>query len=265
MNRYITLLIVALCVSVMISSFTSCSKKNNPKPVVVDSLKVGLVAYYPFNNNAIDSSGKGNDGTVYNITSAPNRFGKANTAYYFNGTSSYIRVKDNQALRLSNTDFTINYWVNLDDYIVYSGSAVLAKANGPYQNGWNTSITGYGSVGGEGGGPGFAFYNVSGGGDPFAVGHGIIPIGQWTMITVQYSNQFKALAFYINGVPDAVISNLPTPNPATAVDLFIGKNSYNDPSGNTPGYFIKGKLDDIRIYNRVISPGQINNLFKLTY
>jgi hypothetical protein len=265
MKKYVTLLIMALCVGAISASFTSCSKKKNPKPIVIDSLKVGLLAYYPFNNGAFDSSGRGNNGAVHNITNTANRFGKSNAASYFNGTSAYIEVKDNPDLRLNNTDFTINYWVNLDDYNRDSGSAVLTKANGPYQNGWNASISGYGSVGGEGGGPGYAFYNVSGGGDPFAVGHGIIPFGQWTMITIQYSNQFKAVVFYINGVQDAAISNIPTPNPATAVDLFIGKNSYADPSGNTPEYFIKGKLDDIRIYNRLISQVQITNLFKLTY
>ncbi|MBS1501762.1 MAG: Ig-like domain-containing protein, partial [Bacteroidetes bacterium] len=97
-----------------------------PKAQAVDSLKVGLIAYYAFNNNAVDSSGNNNNGTVYNAVSTTDRFGNANSAYQFDGTSSYITVPDNQALRLSHTDFTINYWVNLDEYTVLSGSAVLS-------------------------------------------------------------------------------------------------------------------------------------------
>ena len=70
-----------------------------PKVVVppVDSLKLGLIAFYPFSyDSAVDSSGNGNNGTIYDITSVPDRFGKVNSAYYFNGMDSYIDIKDNQ-------------------------------------------------------------------------------------------------------------------------------------------------------------------------
>ena len=232
----------------------------------VYNLKLGLIAYYPFNyDSAVDSSGKGNDGTIYDISSVPDRFGKINCAYYFNGASSYVKVKDNQDLRLNNTDFTLNYWVNLDEYINTTGSAVLAKNNGPYQNGWNTSITGYQSATTEAGKVGSAFYNVSGGGDPFAVGNKTIELHKWTMITVVYNNQEHSISFYNDGVLDVTISNIPTPNAQTNADLFIGKNSYFDPSGATPPYFIKGKLDDIRIYKRALKGVEVSALFNLPY
>jgi hypothetical protein len=232
---------------------------------VTDRLKRGLLAYYPFNNNANDLSGHGNNGIAYDLSSVPDRFGKPNAAVYFNGTSSYIRIKDNQPLRLKNNDFTINYWVYLDEYNSSTGSAVLAKNTGPYQNGWNASITGYAAVNAEAGKLGRAFYNVSGGGDPFAVGNMIIDTGKWTMVTILYSNQQHVITFYINGVLDAATPNIPTPNPTTATDLFIGKNTYIDPSGITPAYLIKGRLDDIRIYNRMINKEGINKLFARTY
>ncbi|MFI5138200.1 MAG: LamG domain-containing protein [Sphingobacteriales bacterium] len=252
---------------IAVAALNSCTKKHNPVPAPkIDSLKVGLVAYYPFNfDSAVDSSGNGNDGTIYNITSVPDRFGKANSAYYFNGVDSYIDIKDNQALRLSNTDFTLNYWVNLDEYISLSGSAVLAKNNGPNQNGWNTSITGYGFAFNSPNNYGHAFYNVSGGPDPYAVGNQVIATANWGMVTVQYNLNKQQISIYINGVLDTTVSNIPTPNANTSVDLFIGKNSYVDPSRNTPAYFIKGKLDDIRIYNRILSNSQIQQLHSLTY
>src|ERR1035437_3079640 len=52
--------------------------------------KKGLVAYYPFNGNANDESGNGNNGIVYNATLTQDRLGKENSAYLFNGYSSYI-------------------------------------------------------------------------------------------------------------------------------------------------------------------------------
>jgi len=47
----------------------------------------GLVAYYPFNGDASDASGNGNNGTVYGATLIPDRFGQPSQAYQFNGNS----------------------------------------------------------------------------------------------------------------------------------------------------------------------------------
>jgi hypothetical protein len=44
----------------------------------------GLVAYYPFNGNAKDASGNGNNGTMNGAIFATNRFGQTNSAVYFN-------------------------------------------------------------------------------------------------------------------------------------------------------------------------------------
>jgi len=42
----------------------------------------GLVAYYPFNGNANDESGNGNNGTVNGATLTTDRFGNADTNLY---------------------------------------------------------------------------------------------------------------------------------------------------------------------------------------
>jgi hypothetical protein len=48
-------------------------------------LKDGLVAHYPFNGNANDESGNGNNGTVNGATLTTDRFGNMNKAYSFDG------------------------------------------------------------------------------------------------------------------------------------------------------------------------------------
>ncbi len=50
----------------------------------------GLAGYWPFSGNANDESGNSHNGTVNGATLTADRFGNANSAYYFNGTSSYI-------------------------------------------------------------------------------------------------------------------------------------------------------------------------------
>lgn len=230
-------------------------------PAPVDSLRIGLIAYYPFNNSAADSSGNKFNGTAHDVLPVADRNGKANSAYYFNGTSSYITVNDNTALRLNSTDFTLNMWVNPKTYINDSGSALLSKNAGAYQNGWNCSIVGYyNQNGGQAGNP---FYNVSGGTDPFALGSGVVDTAKWSMLTIIYQVGKQQISFYINGVFVNSVNNIPTPNAQTNARLHIGDNSLSDiPNSNAPAYFFNGALDEVRIYNRAIDITQIKDLYK---
>jgi hypothetical protein len=69
---------------------------------IIDStyeLRDGLVAYYTFTNGSLkDSSGNGNDIFFNNATQAPDRFGKANNAFQFNGSSSYMQIHNSVSL-----------------------------------------------------------------------------------------------------------------------------------------------------------------------
>jgi hypothetical protein len=62
-------------------------------------LKQGLVAYYPFNGNAKDESGKGTNGEVNSATLAEDRKGQAASAYSFDGEDDYIYFASSPGLR----------------------------------------------------------------------------------------------------------------------------------------------------------------------
>ena len=53
-----------------------------------------MVAFYPFTGNAADSSGLSNNGVVNGASLTTDRFGNANSAYYFNGLGDYINAGD---------------------------------------------------------------------------------------------------------------------------------------------------------------------------
>lgn len=55
-------------------------------------LSEGLILYYPFDGNANDESGNGENGTIYGPSLTYDRFGNENSAYEFNGTSDYIAI-----------------------------------------------------------------------------------------------------------------------------------------------------------------------------
>jgi len=231
----------------------SC-KTSHLKPDSVDSLKIGVVAYYPFNGNAADSSGNGYDGIVNGAVLTTNRFGKANAAYYFNGASN-ISVNDATALRLNNTDFTINAWVRLDDFNTSSlSSAVIDKrtTNGSLLC-WYLGINGTVNTTPTG-----EVYYGPGGGFPGITSNNGIPVNTWTMVTAVYSLKTQSIKIYIDGLFSAQSQqSIATPDPANNANMYIGSDNPFNPTA----YCLKGSIDDIRIYNRGLSGHEIGQLF----
>jgi hypothetical protein len=139
---------------VMVLSLTNCSKedpvgiKSNSSmdaeeiaPVQAlgkhgnDRKRPQLVAYYPFRGNAKDKSGNKNHGTVFGATLTKDRFGHRNNAYDFDGVDDYIEANDTKNLRLSS--WTLAGWIKLRDSFSQSGIILwkVEDANGKYNFG----------------------------------------------------------------------------------------------------------------------------------
>ncbi len=90
----------------------------------------GLVAYFPFNGNANDMSGNELNGTVSGAVLTTNRFGTANSAYYFNGSSAYITLPLGSAA--FSGDFTASAWFNAYD-LTNGWAAIFAEQGSSLQ------------------------------------------------------------------------------------------------------------------------------------
>lgn len=234
----------------------SCKKKATEIPTVsVDSLKVSLIAHYAFNNGGKDSSSLMNDVTQFNnVTPTADRFGNANSAFAFNGLSSYMVVPDKPALRFYNTDFTLNAWIKLNEYNTSFGSSVLSKHIVGNNNGWAWGISGFQAITKAG----YVTFGP-GGTSTTERGQKLVELGQWHMITSTYNYAIKEFKIYIDGELDVIVNNrLPVPNPAIDSEMFIGRDN---PSASANGYFFNGALDDIRIYERLLTPSQVKRLY----
>jgi hypothetical protein len=243
--------------TVSVSNMTNTISVNC-KIVVKDSLWADLIAYYPFNNSGVDSSGNKNDVFYYrDITSTTNRFGKANSAFSFNGTSSYMVVADKAALRLSNTDFTVSVWAKPAEFNSSSGSFIMSKRRPGFNNGWGFSITGATS----GLGPSGMIFFGPGGNVNDAVSNQNISLNNWHLATVTYSVATLQMRMYINGVLVNTVNNIPSPNGFINSSLYIGSDNLIE---NATTYFYKGVYDDIRIYGRALSAKEVDKLFKAT-
>jgi len=212
----------------------------------------GLVAWYPFTGNAIDSSGNGNNGTVNGASLTTDRFGKTNSAYNFNGINSYIVVKGNS--QLFTKEYTVSIWFSPNKNASQNEPPNCLLRSGNSTNcGWqgfelaeNHSNIRYGFQD-----LGNSYYSYS----------STIPISyyqknKWYNITFTRTSN-KAIE-YFNGQPFDSISNS-IYDPAPLCDLFIGSNSldYN----NQPWNVFDGKVDDGRMYNRALSSKEVLTLY----
>ncbi|SDR98467.1 Concanavalin A-like lectin/glucanases superfamily protein [Mucilaginibacter mallensis] len=261
---------MVLGVAVLITAFSSCKKSDSTTPLsstkklnlkdrslnaIPSTISNGLVAYWTFANTAYDLSGNGNNGTLSTVTTTSDRFGNSTGAYSFNGTSSYVSVPDNAALRLNDTSFTLNAWVKIAAYNSSYGSVLLSKRITGANNGWNMSVTG------NLGSPIGVLSYGPGGGSTNAVGATVIGLNSWHMVTSTYSyGNHQKLRIYVDGALSDSTINISKANASITAMLYIGADN---PSIGT-SYFFNGSLNDIRIYSRAITPTEINQLYNAT-
>jgi hypothetical protein len=224
--------------------FLSLSVNAQNIPDYVPS--AGLVGWWPFSGNAKDSSGKANDGVVTNATLAADRFGKANSAYSFNGSSSKIEIADAASLRV--TRITLSVWVysNITDprSIIYKGSSTAEGEAFALSSNIGTGVKiNSGCVSGAGW-KGLAFKKA-------------LQPGAWEHLVVTYDGFF--LRGYRNGIPDSSAAYEGLIDACTGGGLRFGFNHlrYNASTGDP----FNGFIDDIGIWNRALAPEEVQQLF----
>lgn len=203
----------------------------------------GLVAYYPFNGNANDMSGNNNHGSIIgNVQLTTDRHGNHNSAYYFPGQPfNYISVPDNESLHCST--FTLNAWVYSNSE-GYANGYLINKGRDIEDGSYRLCVTGVGAQN--------DYYGVNG------AGSGTEPeTNVWHMVTgTVEGNKAK---FYIDGV---LIDEKTLSRPFVYYNsepLTLGMHYYS----NVPSFWaypLLGVLDDVRIYNRVLSHSEILTL-----
>ena len=215
------------------------SPYSNVAEATTTATPAGLVGAWAFGEGSgttsVDASGNNNTATLQGASwSTAGRYGNAVS---FNGTSSLVRVASAASLNLT-TGMTLSAWVN-------------PAAN---QSGWRTilqkQIDAYflnasndtGALRPSGG----ATFGTS---TQFVTGTTANPVNTWTNVALTYDGTIVRL--YVNGTQVA------TRNQTGAVQtssnpLWIG--------GNQPyGEFFNGLIDEVRVYNRALSPAEIQS------
>jgi len=71
------------------------------------------MGWWSLNGNANDASINGNNGTNNGAADTTDRNGNPNSAYFFNGSSSYISIPTSPSLESPSTNLTMSAWVKL--------------------------------------------------------------------------------------------------------------------------------------------------------
>ncbi|MCG9879671.1 MAG: gliding motility-associated C-terminal domain-containing protein [Bacteroidia bacterium] len=212
------------------------------------SLNEGTIACYPFDGNARDFSGFGNDGQIFNATLAQDRFARPNRSYQFNGFNSYIQVPTSPSLESPNNKISFTFWAGVFSWNVASGvqfTPIVSKSNGASAGQYRALLRNNGAAAMTGGN---AFNN--------AIGNPNTATNTWFFFAITISND--TVYYYRNGVlmgfatgPTSYVVNNTTP-------LRIGRNDFNSTS------YFNGRLDELRIYNRTLTGEEVSKLYNLS-
>jgi hypothetical protein len=211
----------------------------------------GLVGWWPFNGNANDESGNGNNGTVNGATLTSDRNGIANMAYSFDGVNDKISSINPNL----NNVYSISFWYylntndfqypigfginNLNTSDAYKGYGIGYSSTAPPCLGLNSSK--------------IFVYDAVSTCNTWLESTSISNIQIWQNIVITKINNLTKI--YKNGVFDISSSNLSLQG---INNLCFGARSDNFA-------FFNGKLDDIGIWNRALTQQEITNLYNGVY
>jgi len=205
----------------------------------------GLVGYWPFNGNANDGSGNGNNGIVNGATLTSDRFGNSNKAYSYDGVSS---IKCPPIALGSEFSISLNFTIEL---INQPYSSLIGNWQGPsLLNGFEISKRPNNSIG-------FTF--SENGTNAITLESNTIfdATNNWVQMTIV--NDDQQLKVYVDGVIETQISN------ANLVffngDSIIFGATRNAIILDPTSYFWNGKIDDIGIWNRALTQQEITDLY----
>ncbi|RKZ82361.1 MAG: hypothetical protein DRR19_20810, partial [Candidatus Parabeggiatoa sp. nov. 1] len=212
-------------------------------PLTLAGLNDGLMAHYPFDGNAQDAGPNGNHGTVEGATLTADRFGKANSAYRFDGKDDSIVVPNSASLHPAD-QLSIAFWMKIEGVtnawspIIFKGSSKWTN-NGMYREYtvWlNKQLTLYlASAGNQSAQQVLKSSAVKG--------------REWFFYAAVIDRRHHSMKVYINGRLDQEMADSYSSFKKNNNNLVFGGRG----EGIAAISPLKGVLDDIRFYKRALS------------
>jgi|UPI00048A356E hypothetical protein len=217
-------------------------------------IRNGLQAFYPFCGTANDISGNSLNGNVVGATLTSDRFGNLNSAYSF---------VQNQQISIPNTSgrntypLTISLWYNtatVSDGQGQNGRSIFTKYTPAAWNGFGIGLFDYSNEGqGIAAAPLYlrntsnrviGLYNEA------AFNQSNVRFNTWYHVV--FTLDASGGKMYLNGQLIATHNWTGTAGPSNSGDLWKIGGKWN--------YWFNGKIDDVAIWNRVLSPIEVQEI-----
>jgi hypothetical protein len=218
----------------------------------------GLVGWWPFNGNANDESGNGNNGTVNGATLTIDRSGNANSAYSFNpALNSHIIIPFSNSINSIQTGITLSAWIYMNGGTPAGTPPRILELRGAYGNGGDAGFVML-STDNNNSSRSFdlRWYSNSGNSNlMFNQTKTTLTSLNWHLISFTADGTTGIAKYYFDGVLQS-----------TSTGDFVTQCNYNNnqlflgAESNLLGKW-GGKLDDIGIWNRALSQQEISALF----
>ena len=210
-----------------------------------EGIRNSLILHFDFDSAPVDGkiadkSAHGNDGRAVNVAFVKD--GHQGGAAKFALNDSYITVPNNQGL--NPPQFTLAAWIKTS----FKDKAWQRIFDKSYDHGYDITMTG-------GSSQGLAMLEVAGAG---AGSGGQVADGRWHQIVGTFNA--KDLVIYLDGKRVGSVRAKQQPAP-TMFDLTIGANRSDPPEEIGPSFV--GLMDDVMMFNRALSAGEVQTLFKV--
>ncbi|HLG38556.1 MAG TPA: LamG domain-containing protein [Chitinophagaceae bacterium] len=253
---------IALSVLVSLLAFISCKKDSKPPTPDTDPELLGpetnKIIHYSFNGSLSDGSGNNLNATnsANDLTYTTDRFGRANQAAVFPGTSGPVLVlTPSLDTRVTGFPFSVSVWFKTSSV---SNSQILMRSDG----GEGGSYSGYWlqiGVAGEGT-MSFSFGDNTGNSSSSRntiTTPPVFAVNTWNHVVINVRGA-NDMDFYINGVKNNSCSYS-----GDATTMAYHPTYHGGAIGLYPGAssIFEGVMDDYRIYTKVLSQTEVSSLY----
>lgn len=200
----------------------------------------GLLAWWGM-ANATDATTNGNTLTAFNLTPTTDRFGNANSAYAFDGTSSYLTRTSFGHTFTQAGSFSVSIWIKKTNNNV--GVAIMSGSTASLNFIWLVQSDATKAIFGTNKQQSAWFWTNA---------TTNFVLNQWEHYVGVYTA--NTMTFYRNGVLQGTTTNTHTNVSQAALPFWIGRGVSGD--------YFTGSLDDIGIWNRALTPNEVAILFQ---
>jgi hypothetical protein len=210
----------------------------------------GLVGWWPFNGNANDESGNGNNAIANGSVLTADRNGVTNSAYNLPNLNDNISVSTLSS-PYNGDSLTISFWMQFPQQYNYS-SIFMVKNGVAWSNGFSISVDQ------NDGAYGANNYQVTFivGSTPCSFITNQSELGIWSNIVGVYNGSDMKL--YLNNILKTTVSY------SSSISSPDGNLVFSDWDNPTTPVVTNRNIDDIGIWNRALTQQEITNLYTST-